>query len=143
MIAHEDNYVWYEYTDTLENWVNINDPDVQKFIATATPKQMEYFELACKILTLTDDIMVSKHTDDVHLQRITTFLEENENADFIQLLKEAITIRDYINAIHFMNFSEDNDVYYTYFVGVEYSIDAPEQIGKNVSCFYRPSKKIA
>lgn len=141
MFNRKDNFVWYEYNDKLENWVDKNAPDVQKFIASATPKQMEYFEIACKILTLTNDIVVKTYTDDVHLQKITTFLVENENADFMKFLKEAHTVKDYLNVIDKMDFNEDNDVYYNYLIDVNWSIEVAQYESGNY--YYRPSQKIA
>lgn len=67
MIKRNGNYVWYEYTDSLENWVDKNDPDVQKFIAFATAEQMKYFEIACKVMTVTGEIIIESCTDDIHL----------------------------------------------------------------------------
>lgn len=116
MIERNGNYVWYEYTDSLENWVDKNDPDVQKFIASATAEQMKYFEIACKVMTVTGQIIIESYTDDIHLQNLTQYFVENKNAEFIQFLENAKTIKDYITAVEKMTADENNKVYYTYFI---------------------------
>ena len=123
MIKRNGNYVWYEYTDSLENWVDKNDPDVQKFIASATAEQMKYFEIACKVMTVTGEIIIESCTDDIHLQNLTQYFVENKNAEFIQFLENAKTIKDYITAVQKMPFDENNKVYYTYFIDAVNAFD--------------------
>lgn len=123
MIERNGNYVWYEYTDGLENWVDKNDPDVQKFIASATAEQMKYFEIACKVMTVTGEIIIESYTDDIHLQNLTQYFVENRSSEFIQFLENAKTIKDYITAVEKMPFDENNKVYYTYFIDAVNAFD--------------------
>lgn len=79
----------------LLNRINMNDVYVKEFINNATDEQMEFFDIAAKLLSNNNDMsVIFDYTDDEHLRLITNKLIEYKNSEFVQRLKNVKYIED-------------------------------------------------
>lgn len=73
----------------IENLLNKNSTDVKNFLNSATPEQLDFYEIAGKLLSNNSDIgSISDCTDDVHLEQITNACIEHKDSDFVKKLKD-------------------------------------------------------
>ena len=82
------------YTELVNN-INKDNTYVKEFIDNATDEQMEFFDIATKLLSNNNDMgILFDYTDDEHLRRITDKLVEYKNSEFVQRLKNVKYIED-------------------------------------------------
>jgi hypothetical protein len=73
----------------IENLLNKNSTDVKNFLNSATPEQLEFYDVAGKLLSNNNDMgIISDYTDDEHLNRITNACVEHKDSDFVKKLKD-------------------------------------------------------
>lgn len=96
----------------LLNRINMNDVYVKEFINNATDEQMEFFDIAAKLLSNNNDMsVIFDYTDDEHLRLITNKLIEYKNSEFVQRLKNVKYIEDIKELVTIM---PNDDVFDTY-----------------------------
>lgn len=96
----------------LVNNINMNDAYVKEFIDNATDEQMEFFDIAAKLLSNNDDMsIIFDYTDDEHLRIITDKLIEYKNSEFVQRLKDVKYIEDIKELVPIMPKDEVFDTY--------------------------------
>lgn len=96
----------------LVNNINMNDVYVKEFINNATDEQMEFFDIAAKLLSNNNDMsIIFDYTDDEHLRLITDKLIEYKNSEFVQSLKDVKYIEDIKELVPIMPKDEVFDTY--------------------------------
>lgn len=96
----------------LLNRINMNDAYVKEFIDNATDEQMEFFDIAAKLLSNNDDMsIIFDYTDDKHLRIITDKLIEYKDSEFVQRLKNVKCIEDIEKLVPIMPNDEVFDTY--------------------------------
>ncbi len=99
------------YTELVNN-INRNNTYVKEFIDNATDEQMEFFDIAAKLLSNNNDMgILFDYTDDEHLRIITDKLIEYKDSEFVQRLKNVKYIEDIKELITIM---PNDDVLDTY-----------------------------
>ena len=100
----------------LLNRINMNDVYVKEFINNATDEQMEFFDIAAKLLSNNNYmIVIFDYTDDEHLRLITNKLIEYKNSEFVQRLKNVKYIEDIKELVTIM---PNDDVFDTYIMSI-------------------------
>ena len=96
----------------LVNNIKMNDVYVKEFINNATDEQMEFFDIAAKLLSNNNDMsIIFDYTDDEHLRLITDKLIEYKNSEFVQSLKDVKYIEDIKELVPIMPKDEVFDTY--------------------------------
>lgn len=96
----------------LLNKINKNDTYVKEFLDNATDEQMEFFDIAAKLLSNNNDMSILfDYTDDEHLRLITDKLIEYKNSEFVQRLKNVKYIKDIKALVPIMPNDEVFDTY--------------------------------
>lgn len=115
----------------LLNRINMNDVYVKKFINNATDEQMEFFDIAAKLLSNNNDMsVIFDYTDDEHLRLITNKLIEYKNSEFVQRLKNVKYIEDIKELVTIM---PNDDVFDTYIMSIVKQNDEYNGLRKNNS----------
>ena len=100
----------------LLNKINRNDVYVKEFMDNATDEQMEFFDIAAKLLSNNNDMSILfDYTDDEHLKLITDKLIEYKNSEFVRRLKDVNYIEDIKELIPIM---PNDEVFDTYIMSV-------------------------
>lgn len=99
------------HTELLNN-INKNDTYVKAFLDNATDEQMEFFDIAAKLLSNNNDMSILfDYTDDEHLRMITDKLIEYKDSEFVQKLKHVKYIEDIKELVPIMPNDEVFDTY--------------------------------
>lgn len=115
----------------LLNRINMNDVYVKEFINNATDEQMEFFDIAAKLLSNNNDMsVIFDYTDDEHLRLITNKLIEYKNSEFVQRLKNVKYIEDIKELVTIM---PNDDVFDTYIMSIVKQNDEYNDLRKNNS----------
>lgn len=100
----------------LLNKINMNDTYVKAFMNNATDEQMEFFDIAAKLLSNNNDMsIIFDYTDDEHLRIITNTLIEYKNSEFVQRLKNVKDIEDIKKLVPIM---PNDNVFDTYVMSI-------------------------
>lgn len=115
----------------LLNRINMNDVYVKEFINNAIDEQMEFFDIAAKLLSNNNDMsVIFDYTDDEHLRLITNKLIEYKNSEFVQRLKNVKYIEDIKELVTIM---PNDDVFDTYIMSIVKQNDEYNDLRKNNS----------
>lgn len=100
----------------LINKIDMDDEYVKQFINNATDEQMEFFDIAAKLLSNNNDMgIIFDYTDDEHLRLITNKLIEYKDSEFVQKLKNVKYIEDIKKLVDIM---PNDEVFHTYVMSI-------------------------